>query len=191
MRIGLLGDTHLPGSIKEPWPEITEAFRNVDLILHAGDITSPSVLDWLERIAPVRAAKGNEDSSLKDPRVREVQFLEVEGWRLGLIHDIEPEDRPVEKLRRYFDQPIDIMLSGHTHFERMDMRDGVFQMNPGSAIHPHLYSTRLGTVGIIDISANKLEARVVRLGNDCTLRNPGRELQFSCYSPIITGKGRM
>jgi len=53
LRIGFLADTHLPGSIREPWPQMADAVRHVDLILHAGDIISPTVLDWLERIAPV------------------------------------------------------------------------------------------------------------------------------------------
>jgi hypothetical protein len=41
MRIGLIADTHLPSSIREPWPEVVSAFRGVDLILHAGDIVTP------------------------------------------------------------------------------------------------------------------------------------------------------
>ena len=51
MRIGLISDTHLPSSIRDPWPEVALAFRQVDLILHAGDIVTPRILDWLEDIA--------------------------------------------------------------------------------------------------------------------------------------------
>ncbi len=56
-RIGIIGDTHIPGSIPELWPEVRDAFKGVDLILHAGDLESPRVLDWLEEIAPVYAAE--------------------------------------------------------------------------------------------------------------------------------------
>ncbi len=57
MLIGLISDTHIPWAVKELPPEVGEAFRGVDLILHAGDIYSHAVLDELERIAPVLAAK--------------------------------------------------------------------------------------------------------------------------------------
>ena len=88
MRVGLISDTHLPSSIREPWEEVAEAFSKVDLILHAGDIVTPRILDWLEDIAPVIAALGNNDFEMDDPRVRPIQTLEIEGWQLGMIHDV-------------------------------------------------------------------------------------------------------
>ena len=178
MRIGLLSDTHIPdGTIRDPWPEVAEAFQGVDLILHGGDIVHPRCLDWLERIAPVLAALGNNDAGLEtDPRVKPTQILEIEGWRLGLIHDLEPEDRPVSYLmEHFFREPVDIMVSGHTHWERLELRDGVLMINSGSPNLPHLFSTRLGTVGLLDIQLHQVTASVLRLG-DGPLPNPGREL---------------
>ena len=70
MRIGLISDTHLPSSIREPWPEVAQAFRQVDLILHAGDIVTPRILDWLEDIAPVLAALGNNDFGMDEARMQ-------------------------------------------------------------------------------------------------------------------------
>ena len=87
MLIGLISDTHLPSSIRDLWPEVTSAFQNVDLILHAGDIVAPRILDRLEDIAPVVAALGNADFDMEDPRVQPVQRLEYEGWKLCLIHN--------------------------------------------------------------------------------------------------------
>ena len=55
MRIGLLSDTRIPGVAAEVPPHVTRAFEGVDLILHAGGIQAARVLDWLERIAPVKA----------------------------------------------------------------------------------------------------------------------------------------
>ena len=187
MRIGLLSDTHLPDMIEVPWPEVAEAFRGVDLILHGGDILTVRCLDWLEEIAPVLAALGNNDTGLKDPRVKEVQILDVEGWRLGLIHDLDPEDRPIPYLvERYFKEPVDIMVSGHTHRERLDLRDGVLQVNPGSPTTPHLYSIRLGMVGILDVQRDKVTADIARLGEgplvgDTPLVNPGREMHLEAH----------
>ncbi len=179
--IGLLTDTHLPSSIRTLWDEVRTAFDGVDLILHGGDIVSPKVLDWLEEIAPVLAAQGNNDYGWGDPRMRDLHIVEAEGWRLGMVHDLEPEERPIDYLtKQYFNSnPVDIMVSGHTHFERIDYRDGVLQINSGSPTHPHLYSTRLGTVGLLKLEPEKLEARVVRLGETPGMRNPGAELSFT------------
>lgn len=180
MLIGLLTDTHMPGSIPVLWDEVRVAFQGVDLILHGGDIQTSGVLDWLEDIAPVLAARGNNDGLADDPRVKDVHILEVEGWRLGLIHDLEPEERPIEILvKNYFRQTVDIMVSGHTHFERLDYRNGVLQINSGSPVHPHQFSSRLGTIGLLRLEPNKIEARVARLGETPGLRNPGEELFLS------------
>ena len=69
MRVGILSDTHLPGAIRtldDLGPEPARVFSNVDLILHSGDLTSPSVLDWLEQFAPVLCSTGNNDP-IPDP----------------------------------------------------------------------------------------------------------------------------
>ena len=178
MRIGLLTDTHLPSDIRYLWDEVRTAFDGVDLILHGGDIVTPGVLDWLEDIAPTLAARGNNDGGWEDQRMQDLHLLDVEGWRLALIHDMEPEDRPIEYLRDFYlkGEAADIIVTGHTHFERLDYRDGVLQINSGSPTHPHLYSTRLGTVGLLDVAADGIDARVVKLGETPGLRNPGEEL---------------
>ena len=55
MRIGLISDTHIPTAGCDLWPRVYEALRGVDLIMHAGDLHDPIVLDWLEELAPVMA----------------------------------------------------------------------------------------------------------------------------------------
>jgi len=175
-----LTDTHLPGEQRELWGEVREAFEGVDLILHGGDIVTPSVLDWLEEIAPTLAARGNNDLGWEDPRMQDVQWLDVEGYRVAMVHDMEPESRPIAELtQRYLGgEPADVIVTGHTHIERLDYRDGVLQVNSGSPIHPHLWSTRLGTVGLLEISREAIAASVIRLGESPTRRNPGEALHL-------------
>lgn len=79
MRIGLIPDTYIPDLVKAFPPQVMEVFSGVDLTLHAGDIYIASVLDELERIAPVLAARGDNDHGLRDKRVEEMQNLTVEG----------------------------------------------------------------------------------------------------------------
>jgi uncharacterized protein len=179
-RIGILSDTHMPAGLRVLWDEVRVAFEGVDLILHSGDIAHPMVLDQCEQWAPVLAALGNNDFGMSDPRVSERQLLEAEGFRIAMVHDMEPEDEPIEDLRhRYLnDAAADVFVTGHTHFERMDFRDGVLQVNSGSAVHPHLWSTRLGTVAVLDLQPGRVQARIVRLGESAGLRNPGIEYHF-------------
>lgn len=189
-RIGILSDTHMPGSLREMWPEVGAAFEGADLILHSGDICLPTVLDQLERWAPVLAARGNNDLFAPgDERVADVQWLDVHGFRIAMVHDMEPEDEPVAELRRKYlkGAEADVMITGHTHFERLDWRDGVLQVNSGSAVHPHLWSTRLGTVAVLDIAPGSLRARIVRLGETDGLRNPGAEYVFDGAGARRTG----
>jgi putative phosphoesterase len=187
MRIGLLTDTHLPSERRTLWDEVRTTFAGVDLILHSGDIVTPGVLDWLEEIAPVLAARGNNDGGWADQRMRDLHLLDLDGWRLALIHDMEPEERPLDYLRQSYlkGERADIIVTGHTHFERMDYREGVLQVNSGSATHPHLYSTRLGTVGVLDLGPGRLSARVVRLGETPGRHNPAAEFSFSLNDPVV------
>lgn len=186
MRIGLISDTHLPSSIREPWPEIALVFKGVDLILHAGDIVSARILDWLEELAPVVAALGNDDFGLEDPRVRPLQVLDAEGWRVGLVHALTAG--------MGFGQQVDILVSGHTHQERLALLDGTVHINPGSATLPHQHSLRLGTVGMLELTPAQLLATVVRLGdgpsvNGVPLTNPGQNLRLRVSRDQV-GAGR-
>ena len=170
----------MPAELKVMWDEVRVAFAGVDLILHSGDIVHPSVLDQLEAWAPVVAALGNNDVYVRDHRVALTQWLDIEGFRIAMVHDMEPEDEPIDELcRKYLhgERP-DVIVTGHTHYERMDFRDGVLQVNSGSPVHPHLWSTRLGTVAVLDLEPGSLRAKIVRLGETEGRRNPGIEYSF-------------
>ncbi|MEX2447019.1 MAG: metallophosphoesterase family protein [Dehalococcoidia bacterium] len=187
MRIGLLSDTHQPSDRATLWDEIYTAFDGVDLIMHGGDIVHPMVLDWLDEIAPTIACRGNNDMGWDDPRMQEVVWKEVDGLTIAMAHAIEPENRPIAELQRlYFDnQPMDIMITGDTHMERIDHREGVLQINSGSPTLPHLWSTRLGTIGLVDINDGCVEARIVKLGETEGRRNPGIEYTYTRETGVI------
>lgn len=177
MRVGLISDTHLPSLMRqldELGPECARFLETVDLILHGGDIVTRSVLDWCEQFAPVLAARGNHDV-LDDPRVADTQVLTLEGWRIGMVHDLRPvAAAPHELATRHFGgQALDVMIGGDTHVERLEHRDGVVIVNSGSPNLPHHRETRLGTVGLLDITAARLHAEIIVLGHSERGRNPG------------------
>lgn len=177
MRIGLLSDTHLPSlvrSLDELGPEIGGFLRGVDLILHAGDVTAPSVLDWCEQFAPVLVARGNNDL-FEDPRVAERHVLDVEGLRVAMVHDLRPESRPMEVLlaSALDGERVDVLISGDTHVDRLELRGDVLLINSGSPILPHHKETRLGTAGLLEIERGRVCAEIVTLGETLDAPNPG------------------
>ncbi len=180
MRIGVISDTHLPSlirSLDELGPACGEFLSSVDLILHAGDISTRSVLDWCEQFAPVVVARGNHDV-FDDPRMDDRQLLELVGWRIGMVHDLRPRDIPATELAaRHFDgQAVDMLIAGDTHVEQLERRDGVVILNPGSPNLPHHKETRLGTAALLELDKGLLRAEIVLLGESEGVTNPGTAL---------------
>jgi putative phosphoesterase len=178
MRIALIADTHLPSltrSLDELGPAVANALTGADLILHAGDVTVPAVLDWCEQFAPVLVAEGNNDL-FSDPRMARRQLLDIDGWRIGMAHELRPESRPMDQILPsvFPGELIDILIGGDTHVERLEFRDNVLLINPGSPILPYHLSTRLGAIGILEISASTVRAEIVALGHTPGAPNPTR-----------------
>lgn len=173
MRIGLISDTHIPVAASELPAQIKEAFGNVDLILHAGDLYTVSVLDELEKLAPVLAAEGDDDypEAVRDKRVEKKHILTVDGVLIWLQHfgvwpwphssvgaKLRIEESPDEKLS----QCPRVIICGHAHSAKIEDSGGVLIINPGSATLP-AYKRGLGTVAILTTDSGKPEAYLVQL----------------------------
>jgi putative phosphoesterase len=120
--VGVISDTH--GLLR---PEVLEALRGSDLILHAGDVGDRAVLDRLGAIAPVTAVRGNVDTAVWATALRETEVVEIGTHRLFMLHDLAA--------LRIDAGPAGIaaVISGHTHRPVAAVRDGVLFLNPGSA----------------------------------------------------------
>ena len=178
MRIGLIADTHIPEAGLDLPAEVYQVFRNVDLILHAGDMHIIDVLDWLGTVAPVLGVRGNGDHPLstnkhrpgvpEDPRVKDVHIFRVEGLRVGLIHAFPlPEEVPWrtlgEMLDLHFGGPVDVVVCGDTHQARIDRHPGLLIVNPGSPTLPNQQVGRPGTVGLLDVHGGEAKASILQL----------------------------
>ena len=169
MRIGLLADTHIPDVEKDLPSEVTRAFLGVDLILHAGDIYDPSVLDDLECIAPVLAARGDDDylSAPRDKRVKEKHVLKIEGYTLWLVHErayyfqSSWVQSRVPTGQEKYDFP-NIVVFGHEHRTVERRIDNVLFVSPGS---PTFLGYRYGpgTVGILNIDSGRVDVQILHL----------------------------
>jgi putative phosphoesterase len=184
MRIGLISDTHIPGGAMEMPEEVARAFEGVKLILHSGNIFNSATLDWLERIAPVKAAGSvdRDHQSWNDPRVAEKQIVEVEGHTIGVIHDLAvpgiggqvypgtiaayyPANASLSTdMEKIFDSKVSIVIFGHTHEAMAEEHNGVLLINPGSPTLPNQLR-KLGNVMILELTSGERGAKVVALAD--------------------------
>lgn len=166
LRIGLIADTHIPGDTKILPPHVKEAFKDVDLILHAGDIYLPRILDELETIAPVLAAQGNGDWEFpQDHRLKDNQVLNIAGLNLGLTHNVDYPPLPDyfdKMMERKFGKLMDVIVFGDTHVAVVERYNGILLVNPGSPTLPR-NCFELGTVGLLEIIGSKAKACIIQL----------------------------
>ena len=120
--LGVISDTH--GLVR---PEALQALAGVERIVHAGDIGDRAVLEALARVAPVTAVRGNNDRGRWAADIPETEVVEVGGVSLYLLHDLHELD--LEPRAAGFAA----VISGHSHQPKIDERDGVLYLNPGSA----------------------------------------------------------
>jgi putative phosphoesterase len=120
--VGLISDTH--GLLR---PEAVRALRGSDVIVHAGDIGSPDVLDELSRVAPVTAVRGNNDKGSWASALPETDVLTIGATCLLVIHDLADLDRDPAAAGFH------VVVSGHSHRPGYRMERGVLFVNPGSA----------------------------------------------------------
>ena len=122
MILGVISDTH--GLLR---PEAVAALRGVDRIIHAGDIGAPEVLAALGEIAPVTAVRGNNDRAAWARAIPLTQVVDAGGVLVYVIHDVGELD--VDPIAGGFG----VVVAGHSHQPRNELRDGVLWFNPGSA----------------------------------------------------------
>jgi putative phosphoesterase len=128
VRIGVISDTH--GLLR---PEVFDVFREVDHILHGGDVGKPEILIELEAIAPVTAVYGNVDPPEIRSRLPQVAHIELDGFDIVVTHGDQFEHPTPEKLRAAFPRA-EIIVYGHTHRPLLELVERtVTVMNPGSA----------------------------------------------------------
>ena len=152
-RIGLISDTH--GLVR---PQVHDALKGVEMILHAGDVGGDEILDELSMIAPVHAVYGNTDP-LGNARLTSSLDLVVAGVHIHVSHGHElGVPKPERLLARY---AAHVIVYGHTHQPLVVCADGRLVVNPGAA-GPARFDIK-PSVAILEIAAGKAEARLVSL----------------------------
>lgn len=148
-RVGLISDTH--NLLR---PEALDFLRGSDLILHAGDVCEHRVLAELERVAPVKAVRGNNDTGAWAQTLPWRETVRVEGVTLLMGHELkELRGEPLRDVRA--------VIFGHSHKPVIEQREGVLYVNPGSA-GPRRFSLPV-SVGELLIDGDRITPRLVTL----------------------------
>ena len=162
MLIGLISDTHIPDRAKEIPENVYSTFKNVDLILHAGDLTSLKVIEELENIAPVIAIQGNMDRA-NGINLPTAKVLEAEGLRIGIVHgEVYPRADTQQLLYLARELNVDILVSGHSHQPKIEQTEGILLLNPGSPVVPRLADR---TVMLLEINNKEVDVEIVKIGS--------------------------
>lgn len=160
MKIGVISDTHIPERAQDIPQEIYSAFKDVDLILHAGDLLTLDVIKSLEKICPVKAVYGNMDSPQIRKALKEKEIIEVNNFKIGLIHGRGGPSGLVSFAKEAFKDKMDIIVFGHSHRPLNEKISNILFFNPGSATDTVFATYR--SYGIIEIN-DKIKAKIVRL----------------------------
>ena len=125
MKIGVISDTHNFFD-----PQIPELFKDVEHIIHAGDVGTSEIISELEKIAPVTAVTGNTDSMLP---LKEVEVFELGRHKFLLQHIVQPDTPAVLLSHRVQREKPDAIVFGHTHKPFCERIGGILYFNPGYA----------------------------------------------------------
>jgi uncharacterized protein len=120
--IGLISDTH--GLMRQ---QALAALKGSDLIIHAGDVGNPEIVERLRAVAPVVAVRGNIDKGEWASQLPLTAVADALSARIYVLHDLQRLDLDPAAAQFH------IVVSGHSHKAGRSERAGVMYLNPGSA----------------------------------------------------------
>jgi putative phosphoesterase len=159
MKIGVVSDTHfehIDQGLEFFTRLFSSVFSDIDLLLHAGDVVHPDLLDCLNE-KPILAVRGNCDPAELPAR----RIVDAAGFRIGLIHGWGGHHDLEERIFRAFDgESIDGLVYGHSHFPLVRRENGLLIMNPGSPTDKR--QAPFHSVGLLT-AGKKLTGKIINL----------------------------
>ncbi|MBW2708679.1 MAG: metallophosphoesterase family protein [Deltaproteobacteria bacterium] len=148
MRIGVLSDTHLYQVTQELVDIYNIYLSDVDMIIHAGDIVSSSIVDFLEK-GVFHGVQGNMDPLEIKALLPEKKIVDVGNFSLGIVHGWGPASGLEERILPLFPK-VDVIIYGHSHIASNHEKNGVLFFNPGTATG---YSASgVNSIGILEVT---------------------------------------
>jgi putative phosphoesterase len=129
--VAIIADTHIPRGGRRLSPECLDVLAHADVILHGGDLTAAQVLAELRAFAPVRAVRGNMDDAELKASLPDRLVHEVEGVRIGMIHDAGLPTSRRERLGTAFPR-CEVVVYAHTHVPEVARHEGLGSSIPAA-----------------------------------------------------------
>jgi len=159
MLIAVISDTHAPRRWTVCPPAVAAHLEGVDLILHAGDVCTPDVLDELSVWAPVVAVRGNNDGEdVATWGAPDTLELDLDGVPAAVIHDSGTAVGRAQRMARLFPSAR-LVVFGHSHIPLNEQHGQLRLFNPGSPTDRRRQSH--GTMGLLTVRAGELLEAVV------------------------------
>ncbi|MFA7294224.1 MAG: metallophosphoesterase family protein [Candidatus Omnitrophota bacterium] len=161
MKIGVISDTHIADKDEHIPRIILDVFKQMDMVLHAGDMVDLRVIDELRSACPkVIAVAGNMDQEAVKNKYPVKEIIEVSGYKIGLMHGSGAPLNLIDLLKGAFkeDKP-DIIVFGHSHKPMNEFIGNVLFFNPGSATD---FTAEYNSYGIIEL-AEEINARIIKI----------------------------
>jgi len=162
MKIGVIADTHIPDRAKEIPRQVLEAFRGVDMVIHAGDMVDLKVLEQLKAVCSnVKAVWGNMDPYEVKKALPEKEVIQVGSIRIGVMHGYGLPSKLIGLMAEVFkNENVNLIIFGHSHSAVNEKRGNIIYFNPGSATDK-IFALH-NSYGIIEIN-DKIEAKIIKL----------------------------
>ena len=161
IRVVVVADTHIPDFARRLPEAVLREAERADVVIHAGDVTSPAVLDALAAFAPVLAVRGNNDGpDVAAWGAPETIETELDGVPSAVIHDAGPAKGRPARMRRRF-PGARLVIFGHSHIPIDIDEAGVRLLNPGSPTWKRRQPTP--TFAIVEIHDGTLDVELVEL----------------------------
>jgi uncharacterized protein len=159
--VAVIADTHMPRGGRRLPEACVERLRAVDLILHAGDVVSETVLEELSALwPPLHAVHGNMDDRALCERLPEALVVDIGGLQVGMTHDPGPRRGREERLVRRFPGCAAVVY-GHTHEPEISRAGEVWILNPGSPSERRRAPWR--TMLMLEVATGRIAPELIEL----------------------------
>lgn len=162
MRLGIISDTHLSSLTGDFIALVKDRFAECDLVVHAGDFTSPAVYRYLheQTLGNLIAVHGNMDPPELRKVLPEKMIFEKSGVKFGLTHGWgSPYDLEERIAGLFSNDEVDCIIYGHSHNGVSHKRNGILFFNPGSPTDRHF--AKANSIGYVTIEKGKFVGEVV------------------------------
>ncbi|WP_352419229.1 metallophosphoesterase family protein [Proteiniborus sp.] len=133
MKIGIISDTHIKKNTSNLAALLNTHFKEVDLIIHAGDYISADAIEILKDYKNFVGVWGNVDESEIKTLINENEIITIDGYKIGIFHGHGTGSSTFDRAYdRFKEDKVDIIIFGHSHQPLAKTKNGVLILNPGS-----------------------------------------------------------